>query len=247
MNDYRDLSDDYYVNMHLSTEMELTSERETLLHFFEQMRKVFPYMRNFYNRDRQELVLEEERDQPSYRWVSLESRRVCSGSINPPAVDVALDQHRKVLELVPYLLSINGLDCESITLLHGFDYTYRGNHNQLLAETLGVMPAFDAITYHPDLILTGYEPALQFTFDRSCRVHCRISFETRTAAQHVRSGEYPDEQLSVYVAMRRFGSLGPSEKLVDVLDHLASLASKVIDQYVVEPILRPLHETIARQ
>ncbi|GIW92361.1 MAG: hypothetical protein KatS3mg110_0402 [Pirellulaceae bacterium] len=247
MNAYRELSDEYYVNMHLNTEMELSSDRETLLHFFDQLRKLYPSMRNFYNRDRQELILEEDRERPGYRWASLEPRRVCSGYVNPPAVEDALAQHRQVLECVPYLLSISGLDCESLTLVYGFDFTYRGNHNQLLAEALGLIPAFDRISFHPELVLTGYEPALQFSLDRSCRTHCRISFETRTTAQHIKTGEYPDEQLSVYVAVRRFGSLDTSEQFVDVLEALAAWGNEVLDNYVVDSILRPLYETIARQ
>ena len=39
MNRYSSLSDDFYVNMNLSTEMELPANRETVLHFFERVQK----------------------------------------------------------------------------------------------------------------------------------------------------------------------------------------------------------------
>jgi hypothetical protein len=247
MNAYRELCDDYYVNMHLTTELELSQNRETLLHFFEQVRKQYPSMRHFYNRDRQELLLEEDREQESYRWTSLEPRRVCSGYVNPPQVEDALRQHGQILEWVPYLLSINGLDCESLTLMYGFDFTFRGNHNQLLAEALGVIPAFERMAFHPGLVLAGYEPAIQFSLDSDCRTHCRISFETRTTVQQLRSGEYSDEQLSVYLALRRFGSLDLGETFNEVLNELARQGSYVLENYVVDTILRPLQETIARQ
>ena len=35
------------------------------------------------------------------------------------------------------------LDCEALDLLMGFDFTYRGNHNQLLVDALGIVPAFE--------------------------------------------------------------------------------------------------------
>ena len=35
MNRYSSLSDDFYVNMNLSTEMELPTNRESILHYFE--------------------------------------------------------------------------------------------------------------------------------------------------------------------------------------------------------------------
>ena len=84
MSRYASLSDEFYVNMNLNTEMELPQSRETVLHLFEQMRKHFPTMKNFYARDRGEFVLEEDKDQGAYRWASVESKRICSGWPPPP-------------------------------------------------------------------------------------------------------------------------------------------------------------------
>src|SRR5690606_34098781 len=133
MTRYNAFSDDFYVNMNLNTELDLPQSRETVLHYFEQVQRKYPSMRNFYNRERQELVLEEDKDQGSYRWASIEQRRISSGYVNPPTAEDALKQHAYLLELVPYSLSISPLDCESLNVMYGFDFTYRGNHNQLLA------------------------------------------------------------------------------------------------------------------
>ena len=142
MEAYGSLCDDFYVNMNLSTEMELPHGRETVLHYFERIQKKYPTMRNFYSRgEKQDFVLEEDKDKGSYRWATIEHRRVCSGYVNPTSVETALDQHRLALELAPYMLSVSPLDCEALDVLFGFDFTYRGNHNQLVAEALGVSPA----------------------------------------------------------------------------------------------------------
>ena len=142
MNRYSSLSDDFYVNMNLSTEMELPSNRESVLHFFERLQKKYPTMRNFYCREKGDFILEEDKDQGHYRWCTIEARRLCSGQVNPDSVDEALEQHRLVLELAPYMLSLSPIDCEAIDLLFGFDFTYRGNHNQLVAEALGLSPGW---------------------------------------------------------------------------------------------------------
>ena len=42
MNRYICDADDFYVNVNLNTEMELPTSRDTVLHFFEQMKKRFP-------------------------------------------------------------------------------------------------------------------------------------------------------------------------------------------------------------
>ena len=90
--------------MNLSTEMELPANRETVLHFFERVQKTYPAMRNFYSRDRGDFVLEEDKDQGTYRWCTIEPRRVCSGHVNPESIDEAMEQHRLILELAPLRL-----------------------------------------------------------------------------------------------------------------------------------------------
>lgn len=245
MNRFTSLSDDFYINMNLNTEMDLPQSRETVLHFFEQLQKHYPEMKNFYSRERGEFVLEQDKDARSYRWAAIEPRRVCSGHVNPASLEDAYEQHRVMLELVPYSLTISPLDCESLNVMYGFDFTYRGNHNSLLIEALGVPPALEKMAEMPDSTMVAYEPSIQLAFDEECRTQCRLSIETRTSAYHIRTGEYPEEQLSVYLTARRYGSLDPDETYGGAMDRLAAICEEMLDGYVVDHVLRPLQETIA--
>lgn len=245
MSDYSTFSDDFYLNMNLSTELELPQSRDTVLHFFEQVQKRYPKMAHFYSRERLEYVLEEDKDQGHYRWTSIEPKRVNSGQVNPATFDEAADQHRMVLELLPYTLSISPLDCESLSVMFGFDYTYRGNQNELLNEALGFMPAFEKLSEAAGGPLLSYEPAIQISLDEDCRTQCRVSFETRTTAYQVRTGDYPEEQLSVYLTVRRYESLSPGETYASEFNRLAALCRDLVDGYLIENILRPLQQTIS--
>lgn len=245
MSEYGSFSDDFYVNMNLSTELDLPKSRETVLHFFEQIQRRYPTMRNFYNRDRMEYVLEEEKDAGAYRWASLEQRRVNSGYVNPVSIEAALEQHRTVLECAPYALSVSPLDCESLSVMFGFDFTYRGNHNALLHEALGVIPAFEKLHDVPGAGIIGYEPAIQISLDEECKTQARVSFETRTSAFSVRSGEYTEDQLSVYLMVRRYDSLQSGETYADEFNRLAALCRDMVDEYLISSVLRPLQQTIA--
>ena len=245
MNPYSSLCDDFYLNMNLGTEMELPGNRETILHFFERVQKTFPTMRNFYCRERGDFVLEEDKDQGSYRWCTIETRRVCSGQVNPETIESVMEQHRLVLDLAPYMLSVSPLDCEALDLLFGFDFTYRGNHNQLVAEALGVTPAMERMGDVPNATVINHEPSLTIALDEDCRLQCRLSVETRTSAYQVRTGEYPEEQLSVYVAARQYGSLKADSTFVATLDRLAQICQEMIESHVVEHVLQPLARTIA--
>ncbi|MCU0960494.1 MAG: hypothetical protein MUF48_10365 [Pirellulaceae bacterium] len=239
------LSDDYYVNMNLNTEMDLPQSRESVLHFFEQLQKSYPQMRNFYARERGEYVLEEEKERGSYRWATVEPRRICSGQVNPASIEDALAQHARVLDIAPYALTVTPLDCESLNVMLGFDFTYRGNHNQLLADALGVVPAFESLAAVPGASIVGHEPSLQLALDDECRTQCRLSIESRTSAYHVRTGEYPEEQLSVYLTARRYGGLDAGETYIGVMHRLAAISQRLIQEYIAEQVLRPLQEAIA--
>lgn len=242
---YNHVCDDWYCNLNLNTEMDLPQSRETVLHFFEQLQKQYPTMRNFYNRERGEFVLEEDKDRGAYRWSSVELRRVCSGQVNPGSVAEVLKQHQLVLELAPFALSVSPLDCESLNVQFGFDFTYRGNHNLLLAETLGVPPAYERLLELTGATVINWEPGLQFALDPECRTQVRVSVEARTTAYHVRTGEFPEEQISVYVTARRYGSLDAGDTYVASLNRLTDLARQVVDHYAVDQILRPLQQAIA--
>ncbi len=231
--------------MNLSTEMELPTGRESILQYFERLQKKYPSMRNFYSREKGDFILEEDKDQGHYRWSTIEARRLCSGYVNPPSLDDALEQHKLVLELAPYMLSVSTIDCEAIDLLFGFDFTYRGNHNQLVADALGLSHSLERVLEMPGATIVNYEPTITLALDEECRTQCRLSIETRTNAYQVRTGEFPEEQLSVYVTARRYGALSPDTTYVQVLETLTRVGCDMIDHYVADHILRPLARTIA--
>jgi hypothetical protein len=245
MNRYSSLCDDFYINMILSTEMELPANRETILHFFERVQKNYPSMRNFFCRDHGDFVLEEDKDPASHRWCTIETRRICSGSLNPESLDAAMQQHRLILELAPCHLTVSPLDCEALDLFYGFDFTYRGNHSQLVTEALGLSPAFERLSDIPGMTIINHEPSLTIALDEQCRLQCRESVETRTNPYQVRTGEYPEEQLSVFLTARQSGSLGSDTTFGETLEKLAGVCRDVLEGHVIEHILGPLARTIA--
>lgn len=245
MNRYASLADDYYVNMNLNTEMQLPAARETVLSFFERIQKQYPSMRNFYTRDNGDFVLEEDKDSGQQRWVSLEPRRVCSGYINPDEVDHAFEQHLLLLQLVPYMLSVSPLDCEAMDYMMGFDFSYRGNHDALVAEVLGASSAFEGMIELPGVQVLNFEPSMTISLDESCRRQARLMIETRTTAYQVRRGEYPEEQISVYFTVRQYGSLDSGMSYENTLWQLRKTCEQLLERCVIDQVLRPLQQAIS--
>jgi len=97
----------------------------------------------------------------------------------------------------------------------------------------------------PGATVINYEPSVTVAVDPDCRLQLRISVETRTNAYQVRMGEYPEEQLSVYVTARQYGSLDPDKTFVQTVDRLRQLCHETIDNHVIEHILQPLGRAIS--
>jgi len=246
MDTYCHLCDDHYINLTVNTVLELPAHRETLIHFFERIQKAYPTMGNFYTRDGgEQVVLEDDRDNDSYRWLSVEVRRLSAGYVNPPSVDAAFQYHRMILENAPFHLSLSPLDCEAVDVLFGFDFTYQGNHNQLVADVLGVPPAFERLLEVPSARVVHYEPLLTLALDQDCNLQCRVNIETRTQDYHVRKEEYPEEQISVYVTCRHYGLLPGDNRFLRTLDLLLKTGMTTVDDFVAPMILEPLAKAIA--
>lgn len=245
MNRYTNEADDFYINMNLNTELELPTSRETVLHFFEQMRKAFPDLRNFYTRESGDLVLEGDKESGHYRWLAIESRRLCSGQVDPDSPEDAYKQHEMVLDLAPHLLTISLLDCEALDVMFGFDFTYNGNHDELIAEALGVGSGMDGLVDLPGSRVINFEPTITIAMDDSCRLQCRFSIETRTNAYQIRTGEFPEEQLSVYFTVRQYWGNGPERSFLESFRRQCAIGEEIVEEKIIPRVVRPLAAAIA--
>lgn len=245
MNRYSEDADDFYINVNLNTEMELPTGRDTVLHYFEQLRKGFPDLRNFFTRESGDLVLEGDKEQDTYRWAAIESRRLCSGMVNPETPDQAYRQHELVLDLAPPLLTISPLDCEALDVMFGFDFTFEGNHDEVVAEALGVGTALEGLLEVPGARVINYEPSLTLSLDDGCRLQCRLSVETRTNAFQVRTGDFPDDQISVYFTVRQYWGSGPDMSFVESFRRQRAVGEDALQRIVIPRIVRPLAVAIS--
>jgi hypothetical protein len=245
MNRYSTDADDFYVNVHLNTEMELPTSRDTVLHFLEQMKKGFPELRNFYTRENGDFVLESEKDQDSHRWLAIESRRLCSGHFNPETLDDSFRQHELVLDLAPHLLTISLLDCEALDIIYGFEFQFEGNHDEVVSDALGIGRGLEGLLEVPRTQVINYEPSLTLALNESRQLQCRLAVETRTNAYKVRPREFGDDQISVYFMVRQYWGMGPDISFVESMRRQREVGEEILQSAVIPRIVRPLAQAIA--
>lgn len=245
MNPYSSLCDDFGVYIYLNTKLELPQGRETVLHFFDTLQKQYPRMTDFERRENGEFVLEEDRDGGSYRWVTLENRRLCSGYVNPPTVEDADEQHERVLEIAPYHLDFNALDVEALDTLFVFDFAYSGNHDEVVAEALTANSPLESVVGIPGSRVLNFEPSLMMALDEHCRMQARLSVETRTNAYQVRTGQFPEVPISVYFTIRQYWGRQAFKTFVESYQNQRRICQELVESHVIPSVIRPLQQTIA--
>src|SRR5262245_40212367 len=245
MNPYSSLCDDFGVYVYVNTKMDLPSGRETILHFFDRLRKTYPTKTDFDRRENGEFVLEEDREQGSYRWVTVENRRLCIGYVNPPEVEAADQLNEMVLENAPYHLDCGPLDCEALDVLFAFDFLYTGNHDEVVAEALGLNTTLENLLQLPGSRVLNYEPSLMLALEDTCRLQCRLSIETRTNAYQIRTGQFPEAPISVYFTVRQYWGRQPYKTFLESYQNQRRVCQELVDSHIIPAVVRPLAQTIA--
>lgn len=245
MNSYASFCDDFGVSTYLNGKLEMPTGRETVLHFFEAVQKSFPKMTDFEKRDSGEYMLEEEREGGSYRWCSLDARRLCAGFVNPPAIEDADAHNERILAMAPFHLDLHAMQTESMDVLYYFDLLYQGNHDEVVAEALASGTPLEGLSQVPGGRVLHFQPTLMMALDDACQLQARLSIETRTNAYQVRTGSFPESPISVYFTIRQFWGKQPFKTFVDSYQNQRRILDELVNSYVLPNVVTPLAKTIS--
>lgn len=244
-NPYAAFCEDFYINMRLGSQMNLPQQRETILHFFERVQKDFPGMTRFRRAEGGEYSLEEDRSGNHYRWLSMETRRLSSGQVNPTSIDEAMQLHRKVLEMAPHYLGMSSLEIDYLDVLFGFDLQFAGNHDEIISESLMQSSPLNCLLDEPGSKPVDFQPTVTVSLSDDCRLQARIDVVTRTNSYQVRTGDYADDVISVYLILRRYWGDRPKVALHEMAGELWQRAETLCENHVLQRVLRPIATAIA--
>jgi hypothetical protein len=244
-NPFSAFCDDFYVNMRLSTQLQLPHARDTVLHFFERVQKDYPALTRFRKHENGDLCIEENREQDTYRWVTLESRRLLSGHVNPASIEESLKIHQLLLELAPYNLGLSPVEIDYLDVLFGFDLSFRGNHDEVVAEGLLQHSPLACMLDEPGAKAVDIQPSVTVALSEDCRLQARVDVITRTNSYQVRTGDYSNDVISVYLILRRYWGDRPKEPMANLFRQMAERAESLCTSYILPRVLRPLSTAIA--
>ncbi len=90
-----------------------------------------------------------------------------------------------------------------------------------------------------------FQPSVTVSLSDDCRLQARIDVVTRTNSYQVRTGDYSDDVISVYLIVRRYWGDRPKEPLEVLFAQMAQRADALCTTYIVPRILRPISTAIA--
>lgn len=242
---YSAFCDDFYINMRLGSQLALPNNRETLLHFFERVQKGFPNLTRFRKNDNNEFNLEEDRSGAGYRWISLEQRRLTSGHVNPENVEEALKLHSLLLDMAPHHLGLSPIEIDYLDVLFGFDLAFGGNHDEIIADSMFAESPLNCLLEEHGARAVDFQPTVTVALSDDCRLQARIDVVTRTNSYQVRTGDYSDDVISVYLIVRRYWGDRPKEPMESLFRGMTERAEQLCESYILPKVLRPISSAIA--
>lgn len=238
--------DEFYVNTRLYLKLDLDPSRETLLHFLEQIRRAFPRMTRLRRRNDGALVLDEEsREGHDRRFVRIDSHALRFGNFRPPDADAVSAFAGMVLRQAPPHLSLSDLDFDYMEVAFGFDLEYRGNHDQLVADTLFPdHPLLNALAQEEQAVI-DCQPFFGAKLTADCEKQVYLDVKGRTSTYEIRTGEYEPATLSVCLTARRYWGFATDNDLVTVHRDLLATGQRYAADCAVPHLVQPLAAAIA--
>lgn len=242
--------DEFYVSSRLFLKLDLNLERETVLHFFERVRREYPALNRFRRREDGSLVLEqydEENGQGEPRhWIRIEGGALRFGCFSPPSCRDFRAFSAFLLDQAPYHLTLSDLDIDHLEVVYGFDMEYGGNHDQLVAETLFAdHPLASFILGEESAHTIECQPYFGIALSDRCDAQAFLEVKSRTTSFEVRTGEYQAQMLSVYLTVRRYWALHEQRSVASVHAELLDVADDLAIRKVVPLVVNPLALAIA--
>ena len=121
--------------------------------------------------------------------------------------------HGLILDMAPHHLGLSPIEIDYLDVLFGFDLTFGGNHDEIIAESLFTESPLACLTEETGAKAVDFQPTVTVALSEDCRLQARIDVVTRTNSYQVRTGDYSDDVISVYLIVRRYWGDRPKEPM----------------------------------
>lgn len=246
-NPFGSFCDGLFLDMCVTTQMELPRQRETVLGFFERIQRRFPTLSQFTRRERGELILEEEIDGRRFRWIALESDRLSAGCSDPDDFEQAYQLQQEVLEVMPYMLGITALDVDSLDITFTMDFDYQGNHDEVIAEALLGNSSLSSFFEIPGAKVASCCPSMIASLTPDGSLQARIAIESRSGLMDRNEKSKSEDPISLYFTVRRYPSGAAGYMTAEAFAKQCRIAEHMMFDRIIPNFARPLSNAISQR
>jgi hypothetical protein len=101
------------------------------------------------------------------------------------------------------------------------------------------------MTEEPGARAVDFQPTVTVALSDDCRLQARIDIVTRTNSYQVRTGDYSDDVISVYLILRRYWGDRPKTPIDKLLAEMAERADELCTRHIVPRVIKPIYSSIA--
>lgn len=240
------LCDEFYINARIYLKLDLDPSRESLLHFLEQIQRAFPGMSRLRRRESGGYILDEDpREGHSRRAMRLDVNALKLSHHRPNDANQVRRFAEFIFEQAPSHLTLSPLDFDFIEVTFGFDLEYRGNHDELVADTLFPdHPLLHAFTGKEQRVI-DCQPFFGIAASDDCERQVDLDIKGRTTTYEVRTEEFESSPLSVLVTARQYWGYAADKNLIEIYRELLQTAEQYATECAVPFVVQPLAAAIA--
>lgn len=248
---YGALCSDFYINQKIAFKMDLPKKRDTVLHFFDQVKKAVPDLTQF-NKFENELYIESQAKDSQYLWLALRKNSIRSGHVNPESMHDGYHIHEVIHDIAPYCLSLSPIDVDYIEVMFGFDLECSVNQDQVVFDALYAETPLAKLTDIPNCQISDTQPLFGINLDPFGKTQAFYEIKTRSESVHgpsnpVTRSKSINEPLSIYLTVRRYNPIQKIEEFENVFNELTHHANLIAVQNLVPGLLKPIAQTITSQ
>ena len=143
------------------------------------------------------------------------------------------------------MLGISPVEIDYLDVLFGFDLGFSGNHDEIIADSLLCDSPLTCLTEEEGAKPVDFQPTVTVALSDDCRLQARIDVVTRTNSYQVRTGDYSDDVISVYLILRRYWGDRPKEPMEKLFASMAERADQLCDAHILPRVVKPISAAIA--
>jgi hypothetical protein len=205
-------------------------------------------MTNFYKRENGDVCLRENRDQGTYRWLTLEKDRIACGVCNPDSFEQVYELCLCVMDIAGYMLGLSHLDIESVDVSFSMDFEYNGSHDQVIAEAFFNNNPLSCLLDLPDASAINFSPSVVISLTNDSRLQARICVDSKTSVfQPEEKDESPDEPISLTLTVRRYPVQSKNSNSPETFKEQTKLLEYLMQEKIIPSCVDPLVAVITQK